>query len=108
MSLIIGHSLGCLVALSLLSDLPSNSTRVVLVDPALEVPPEMMAIVREDCVKAVNQVATVEQMAADHPLWERQDVIAKVTGELLCDEGVVNAILDVSLFFLLVCTRLAI
>ncbi|KAF7971815.1 hypothetical protein HWV62_19907 [Athelia sp. TMB] len=54
----------------------------------------MMAIVREDCVKAVNQVATVEQMAADHPLWERQDVIAKVTGELLCDEGVVNAILD--------------
>lgn len=93
-SLIIGHSLGGLVALSLLSLLPSNSTRVVLVDPPLEIPPEIMPVVREDCVGGVTHPKTFEQMATANPLWGRLDVIAKVTGEVLCDEGVVNAIFD--------------
>lgn len=95
-SLIIGHSLGSLVALSLLSLLPGHNTRCILIDAALEVTPDEIPGVRDEHVRAVTQVRTFEQTAAAYPLWGREDVIGKVNGELLCDAGVVNAIVDVS------------
>ncbi|KZP34132.1 alpha/beta-hydrolase [Athelia psychrophila] len=93
-SLIIGHSLGCLVALDLLPSL-SSKPRVVLVDPSMEISPEIISVVRDDCVESVTRVASVEQMAAAHPRWTRRDAIAKVAGNLLCDAEVVDAVLQV-------------
>ncbi|KZP18759.1 alpha/beta-hydrolase [Athelia psychrophila] len=92
-SLIIGHSLGCLVALDLLPSL-SSKPRVVLVDPSMEISPEIISVVRDDCVGSVTRVASVEQMAAAHPRWTRRDAIAKVAGNLLCDAEVVDAVLQ--------------
>lgn len=95
-SLIISHSLGSLVALSLLSLLPGSDTRFILIDPALEFTLDEMSSLRDELVREVTQVKTFDQMTAAFPLWGRKDVIGEVSALLLCDAGVVNAIFDVS------------
>ncbi|KZP34131.1 alpha/beta-hydrolase [Athelia psychrophila] len=91
-SLIIGHSLGCLVALSLLSSLSSHP-HVVLVDPPLELSPGTLSIIQKGMTKSVTEITTIEQTAAAQPQWKPRDIISQVTGKLLCDEEVVDAIL---------------
>lgn len=85
------------MALSLLP-LLSGHPHVVLLDPPLELSPGNVPHHQNFLAKSVTQIVTIEQTAAAQPKWQTRDVISQVTGKLLCDEEVVNAIFDVSRF----------
>lgn len=95
--LVIGHSLGCLVALALLPHL-SGSLRVVLVDPPLEM--------KKDDVEALRMMVTTSMTAAtfntpnpaEKSLSEtvsEKDLILRMLGRRLCNPSTVEIILDV-------------
>ncbi|KAG2158936.1 Alpha/Beta hydrolase protein [Suillus bovinus] len=79
--IIIGHSLGALVVLSLLKYLPeSKPTSVVLIDPSLEITAEQMV----DCRARLSNDTRTNRAAEDYmtlnPLWTREDAIWRVLG----------------------------
>jgi pimeloyl-ACP methyl ester carboxylesterase len=79
---IIGHSLGGTVALSLLPFLPKEKeTTVILVDPPLEAPD------RPGIDKNVIMVRTqtVDEYMAENPAWSRVDCVLRVLGVSMCD-----------------------
>lgn len=99
-SLIIGHSLGALAALTLIPSLLPNPNsnsglRLILVDPPLELSLALLPAIRASCIAEVTDVPSLEAYAKENPLWTRRDVAGKVTGALLCTAEAVGAIVDV-------------
>jgi pimeloyl-ACP methyl ester carboxylesterase len=79
--IVIGHSLGALVVLSLLKYLPKTKpTSVVLIDPAVEISAEQMVDWRVDFSTDIRTNPTAEDYMALNPLWTREDAIWKVLG----------------------------
>ncbi|KAG1797441.1 Alpha/Beta hydrolase protein [Suillus plorans] len=82
--IVIGHSIGGLVVLSLLKYLPrTRPVSVVLIDTSVELSAEQMAVVRR--AKVPNDVRakpnpTVEDYMASNPLWTREDAIWRSLG----------------------------
>lgn len=100
-SLVICHSLGCLVTLSLLSSGSlASHTHIVLLDPPLELSPGKLSHIHGTLAESVMHVATIEQTAGANPRWQPRDVVSQVAGKLLCDEHVVTAIINVSILSL--------
>ncbi|KIJ60854.1 hypothetical protein HYDPIDRAFT_116719 [Hydnomerulius pinastri MD-312] len=92
---VIGHSLGGLVALALLPLLKSDRpVRVVLVDPPLEQSPELVAHYRKLYPFNVRNPKTAEAHLEANPLWTKEDAAFKALSERLCDPVAVEAIFD--------------
>jgi pimeloyl-ACP methyl ester carboxylesterase len=79
--IIIGHSMGALVILSLLKYLPKTKpTSVVLIDPAVEITAEQMVDWKVKFSNDIRTNPTAEDYMALNPLWTREDAIWRVLG----------------------------
>ncbi|KAG1755985.1 Alpha/Beta hydrolase protein [Suillus lakei] len=79
--IVIGHSMGALVVLSLLKHLPKTKpTSVVLIDPSLELTAEQMVDGRVRFSSDVRNHPTTEDYLASNPLWKREDAMWRVLG----------------------------
>ncbi|KAG1741662.1 Alpha/Beta hydrolase protein [Suillus lakei] len=79
--IIIGHSMGGLVVLSLLKHLPkTRPTSVILVDSSVELTAEQMADRRVKVYKDVKTNPTAEDYMTLNPLWTREDAIWRLLG----------------------------
>ncbi|KAG1780282.1 Alpha/Beta hydrolase protein [Suillus placidus] len=79
--IVIGHSLGAHVVLSLLKYLPKTKpTSVVLIDPSVEITAEQMVDFRAKLSNNIRSNPTAEDYMALNPLWTREDAIWRVLG----------------------------
>jgi len=79
--IIIGHSMGGLVVLSLLKYLPKDRpVSVVLIDSTLEMTAEQKVERRVRWLEDVKSNRSAEDYAALNPLWTREDAIWRVLG----------------------------
>jgi len=92
---IIGHSLGAVVALALLPLFKTKDTTVILVDPSLEVSDEKIQIHEALFVQEVTSTKTVEQCMAENPAWSRRDCMLRMIGLSMCDSGVIKDVVRV-------------
>ena len=97
---VIGHSMGGAITTILLSSLTRfRPISVILVDPALELPPEFIQAIKEERANDVANVKSVEAYMAEYPTWTRADAITRVFGLQACaSPDVVREILGVSFF----------
>jgi pimeloyl-ACP methyl ester carboxylesterase len=93
---IIGHSLGGTVALSLLPFLPKEKENtVILVDPPLEVPDERLPMDKIWFLNEVDSAKTVEELMAQIPIWSRTSCLLRMLGLSMCDRTAVESIFQV-------------
>ncbi|KAF8447498.1 Alpha/Beta hydrolase protein [Boletus edulis BED1] len=93
--IVIGHSLGGVVASALIPFLEcSRPVRVVLVDPPLKPPQETTAIYADAIANNFKNPKTPEEYLRENPLWTREDAILKYSSVGLCDSAAVRAILE--------------
>ncbi|KAG2339856.1 alpha/beta-hydrolase [Suillus weaverae] len=79
--IVIGHSMGAHVVLSLLKYLPKTKpTSVVLIDPSVEITAEQMVDFRAKLSNNIRSNPTAEDYMALNPLWTREDAIWRVLG----------------------------
>ncbi|KAG2152889.1 Alpha/Beta hydrolase protein [Suillus clintonianus] len=92
---IIGHSLGGLVTISLLPFLPkAKETTVILLDPPVEVTEERIEIPKASFRKEVTNVRTADEHMAENPAWSRGDSVLRALGAHMCDRTVVERIFE--------------
>ncbi|KAF9224478.1 alpha/beta-hydrolase [Gyrodon lividus] len=90
---IIGHSLGGTVALTLMPFLPADKrAAVVLVDPALEFDQEVLATFEKIFTEEIQNMRSVEAHMAEHPTWTRQDVVSRVMALYMAQADVAKQI----------------
>ncbi|KAG1729268.1 Alpha/Beta hydrolase protein [Suillus lakei] len=88
---IIGHSFGGPVTLSLLPFLPkTKETTVILLDPALELTEEKIKINTQLVVNEIANIRTPEEHMAENPAWSRRDCISRVLGITMCDRAAIE------------------
>jgi len=92
---IIGHSLGAIVALALLPLFKTKDTTAILVDPALEISDEEIQMREDYLVREVTSTKTVDQCMAENPAWSRRDCMLRMMGLSMCDSGVIKDIFRV-------------
>ncbi|KAG2058948.1 alpha/beta-hydrolase [Suillus hirtellus] len=79
--IVIGHSMGALVVLSLFKYLPKTKpTSVVLIDPSLEIAAERMVDWKVKLSDHSRTNLSPEDYMALNPLWTREDAIWRVLG----------------------------
>ncbi|KAF8120350.1 Alpha/Beta hydrolase protein [Boletus edulis] len=94
-SLIMGHSLGALVALALFAHLPPEyPTAVILVDPPLQITPEMIAIHKTVLSEPCANPKHADAYSVENPLWEREDCIFREFATHLCPVETVHSIFE--------------
>lgn len=88
---IIGHSLGGPVTLSLLPFLPkAQNTTVILLDPALELKEEKIKMNAQLVENELTRIRAPEEHMADNPAWSRRDCISRVLGMAMCDPAAIE------------------
>ncbi|KAG0694005.1 Alpha/Beta hydrolase protein [Suillus ampliporus] len=91
--IIIGHSLGGSVTLSLLPFLPkTKETTVILLDPALEITEERIKMSTNKHLKEVANVRAAEEHMAENHAWSRRDCVLRALGISMCDRTVIEGI----------------
>ena len=94
---IIGHSLGATVTLSLLPFLPkTKETTVVLLDPPLEVPTEHFDMLKDMFLKEAANTKSVDEWMAENPSWSRRDCVLRIQGLSVCGSAAIKGILQVN------------
>lgn len=91
---IIGHSLGTLVALALTRLIPSFSGHIILVDPPFEVTPDLVERTKQETLEEARHPKSAEEYVQEMG-WPEMDAVWRVTGIKLCKESVLTAIFDV-------------
>lgn len=91
--LVIAHSLGALVALSLFKDV-KDTLRLVLVDPPLEQASGAVEVIKRLAINEVSTVQSVEYYIVEKGLSERDAVLA-VLGKNLCKPSVIEDVFKV-------------
>ncbi|KAH0833462.1 Alpha/Beta hydrolase protein [Lanmaoa asiatica] len=93
-SLIIGHSLGAVTALSLFPHLPpSHPTAILLVDPPMQHSPEKLDLVDRMFTDSCINVKPAEVYGTENPLWTREDTIYREFGTRVCSIEAIHSIL---------------
>ena len=96
-SLVIGHSVGAIVALSLFQHLPpSHRTAILLVDPSMQQTSTQLEVVDGMLTDTYVSVKSAEAYRAENPLWTREDSIYRVLGIRLGSVEAIHGILSVS------------
>jgi len=86
---IIGHSLGGPIVLSLLPFLPKEKeTTIILVDPVLELSEERLEISEKQFLSDVLNVKSADEHMAEKPAWSRADCVLRTLGVSSCDRSV--------------------
>ncbi|KAG1729269.1 Alpha/Beta hydrolase protein [Suillus lakei] len=92
---IIGHSLGGAVTLSLLPFLPkTKETTIILLDPAVELTEETAGKSENWFLKEIANVRTADEHMAENPAWSRGDSVLRALGVSMCDRTVVKGIFE--------------
>lgn len=100
--LVVGHSLGCLVACAL-KQLHTNSSslglveRVVLIDPPLDLSDDRIDAICRAIVDEVSHPAAPQEYLRNNPNWTERDAVAKTFGATLCEPDTVKQVVNVSL-----------
>ena len=98
---IIGHSLGGPITLSLLPFLPKGKqTTIILVDPVLELSEERLERSEKQFLHDVLNVKTPEEHMAENPAWSRADCALRTLGVSMCDRTVPERLFRVSPYVL--------
>jgi len=93
---IIGHSLGGPVVLSLLPFLPKKKDiTVILVDPAISPTKEKAEFYYSMFLKEIANVRTADEHMAENPAWSRSDSALRALGVSMCDPNVVERVFQV-------------
>jgi hypothetical protein len=93
---IIGHSLGGPVTLSLLPFLPNTKeTAVILLDPPLELTKETVDKYENLLLEKIVNVRTVDDHMAENPAWSRGDSALRALGISMCDRTVIEGVFKV-------------
>ena len=96
-SLVIGHSLGAITALSLFPRLPpSHPTALLLVDPPMQPTSGQFEFVERMFTDLCMNVKLAEAYGAENPLWTREDSIYRELGTRLCSVEAIHDIFSVS------------
>lgn len=77
---VIGHSLGGAVAITLCDEEPDYASRLVLLDPAIVIPAPHLVL--DELLAAYDAPLTAEQVSADNPTWHPED--SRLKAEALC------------------------
>ncbi|KAJ8590027.1 hypothetical protein M405DRAFT_841491 [Rhizopogon salebrosus TDB-379] len=85
---IIGHSVGGTVALTLLPFLPENETTVILVDPPIEMTDEKLKMYKGVALNEATNVKTADEFMAENPAWSRTDCVLRTLAVSICDHTV--------------------
>ena len=94
--MVIGHSLGACVALSLFSHLPaSHPTAILLIDPPVKLSPEVLDLVAEKSAHNCTDIKPADAHMAENPLWTREDGISRELGTRLCSVDAIHRIVKV-------------
>lgn len=92
---IIGHSLGGAVTLSLLPFLPkTKDTTVILLDPALELTKETADKGENWFLKEIANVRAADDHMAENPAWSRGDSVLRALGVSMCDRTVIERMFE--------------
>ncbi|KAG2156890.1 Alpha/Beta hydrolase protein [Suillus bovinus] len=92
---IIGHSFGGPVTLALLPFLPkTHNTKVILLDPALEMTEEKIKINTQLLLNEMARIRTPEEHMAENPAWSRRDSELRVLGMTMYDRAGVEMFLQ--------------
>ncbi|KAG2077690.1 hypothetical protein BDR04DRAFT_1088794 [Suillus decipiens] len=90
---IIGHSLGNIVTLSLSPFLPkTKETTVILLDPPLESTEETFKNAKISFLKEIADRRTTDGYMAENPAWSRCDSMLRALGVYMCDRTAVERI----------------
>ncbi|KAG2360534.1 Alpha/Beta hydrolase protein [Suillus spraguei] len=88
---IIGHSFGGAVAVSLLPFLPNKKeTTVILLDPGLEFTEEQNKMNLNLFLKETGDIKPVDMHMAKNPAWSRRDCMLRTLGFSMCDRTAVE------------------
>lgn len=88
---IISHSFGCQVNLSLLPFLPkTKETTVILVDPALELTEAQVKMNQNLFLELTKNIKTAEEHMAENPAWSRRDCVLRTLGVAMVDPNTVE------------------
>jgi len=88
-TLVVGHSLGAIVALELVAAMPKYARGLLLEDPpALSARPDAGDIAREVTQARADPHSAIEAMLAGHPSWTRRDARSMLEGRLMTDPQV--------------------
>lgn len=89
---IMGHSFGCLVTLSLLPFLPkTKETTIILVDPAIEITEVQFNSYQNVFLRwTANHVNTTEEHMVENPVWSRRDCVLRTLGIAMVDPDTVE------------------
>ncbi|KAG2077692.1 hypothetical protein BDR04DRAFT_1088796 [Suillus decipiens] len=88
---IIGHSFGCSVTLSLLPFLPkTKETTIILVDSDLEFPEAQINIFKDYFVDWTTNIRTAEEHMAENPTWLRRDCVLRTMGIAMVDPTIIE------------------
>jgi pimeloyl-ACP methyl ester carboxylesterase len=89
---IIGHSFGCLVTLSLLPFLPkTKETTIILLDAALELTEQKVEHFENMVSEWTTNVKTAEEHMAENPTWSRRDCVLRTLGVTMFDRNTIKA-----------------
>jgi pimeloyl-ACP methyl ester carboxylesterase len=89
-TLVVGHSLGAIVALELVTEKPAYARGVLLEDPPALHATRASADIAEDIEREVLRAHTdptgaIAAMLAGHPTWSRRDARSMLEGRLMTD-----------------------
>ncbi|KAG1820467.1 Alpha/Beta hydrolase protein [Suillus subaureus] len=88
---IIGHSFGCLVTLSLLPFLPkTKETTIILVDSAFELTEKKINIFQNMVLEWTANIKTPEEHMVENPTWSRRDCVLRTLGIAMVDPNTVK------------------
>ncbi|KAG2043164.1 Alpha/Beta hydrolase protein [Suillus americanus] len=88
---IIGHSFGCLMTLSLLPFLPkTRETTVILVDPPVDRTEVQVNVYENLFLEWTANVKTAEEHMAENPAWSRRDCVLRTLGIAIVDPNTVE------------------
>lgn len=88
---IISHSFGCQVNLSLLPFLPkTKETTVILVDPPLEQTEAQVKMNHNLFLELTKNIKTAEEHMAENPAWSRRDCVLRALGVAMVDPNTVE------------------
>ena len=92
-TLVVGHSLGAIVALELVAAMPRYARGLVLEDPpalsARRGAGEITGDIEREVMRArADPHSAIEAMLAGHPLWNRRDARSMLEGRLMTDPRV--------------------
>ena len=89
--LVVGHSLGAVIAAHARQADPAFASAAVLIDPPFEIPEEQFEAVLAE--QLAEQRATKYDVQAANPRWSDEDVLLKVEASRRCEPAVIEAVL---------------